>query len=72
MTDTKKLEEKIALSGKKKNYLAEKVGLTANGLRNCISNKADFKARHIQILCEELNIDDLQEREAIFFAKSGA
>ena len=72
MTNTEKLEEKIKQSGKKKIYLAEKVGLTTQGLRNCILNKAEFKARQIDILCKELDIVEYDEMKAIFFAKSGA
>ncbi len=72
MTDTKLLEEKIAASGKKKIYLAEKVGLSLNGFRNCCTNKAEFKASQIQILCDELGITSLKERQSIFFAPYGA
>lgn len=69
MTNTKLLENKIAESGKKKSYLAQKIGLSTAGLRNCITNRAEFRARHIEILCVELNITNLKEKEAIFFAK---
>lgn len=71
MTHTEKLEEKIAQSGKKKGFLAEKIGLTLQGFRNCVMNKAEFKASQIQILCDELNIVDLKERQEIFFANMG-
>lgn len=72
MTDTALLEEKISLSGKKKGYLAERLGLTRQGFRNCITNKSEFRASHIQILCDELSITDLKEKQAIFFARCGA
>ena len=72
MTNTELLEEKISLSGKKKGYLAERLGLTRQGLRNCITNKSEFRASHIQTLCDELHITDLKEKQAIFFARSGA
>lgn len=71
MTDTKLLERKIKESGKKITYLAEKVGLTYAGFRNCVTNKSEFKASHIDILCRELSID-LKEMKTIFFAKRGA
>ena len=70
MTNTKLLEERIAESGKKKVYLAKKCGLTYAGFRNCVINKAEFKASQIQILCEELDITSLKDRQAIFFANS--
>lgn len=71
MTNTELLERKIKESGKKISYLAEKVGLSYAGFRNCVINKAEFKATHIDILCRELGID-LQEMRSIFFAKLGA
>jgi hypothetical protein len=69
MTDTELLERKIKESGKKIGYLAEKVGLSYVGFRNCCNNKAEFKTSHINILCDELRITSLKEKEAIFFAK---
>jgi hypothetical protein len=68
MTNTALLEEYIEKSGKKKKYLAEKVGLSLAGFRNCCINKAEFTARQIQILCDELNITTLEEQYAVFFA----
>lgn len=72
MTNTDLLELKIAQSGKKKQYLAERCGLSRAGFRNCCINKAEFTASQIQTLCDELNIASLKERQAIFFAKSDA
>lgn len=72
MTNTELLERKIQASGKKKGFLAGKVGLSLTGFYNCCNNKAEFKASQIDILCEELNITDLEERQAIFFAPSVA
>ncbi len=72
MTNTELLEAKIAKSGKKKGYLAQKVGLTPQGFRNCVRNKSEFRASQIQTLCDELGITTAKEKEAIFFAQSGA
>jgi hypothetical protein len=72
MTNTKLLEKEIKESGKKKSYLAQKVGLSPAGFRNCVINKAEWKASQIDILCTELGITDLKKRHAIFFAKVGA
>ena len=72
MTNTELLEEKIKLSGKTRVHLAKKCGLTYAGFRNCVKNQAEFKASQIEILCEELSITSLKERQAIFFAKVGA
>lgn len=69
MTNTDLLESRIAASGLKKSYLANKLNLSGAGFRNCIINKAEFKASQITILCEELGITSLKEKEAIFFAQ---
>lgn len=72
MTNTKLLEQKISDSGKTRKHLAEKCGLSYAGFRNCVTNKAEFKASQIDILCSELNITNLTERQSIFFARNGA
>lgn len=68
MTNEMLLEEKIKASGKKKSFLAEKCGMSRMGFFNCIKNRATFNATQISILCDELNISSLKEKEAIFFA----
>ncbi len=68
MTNTELLEDKIKESGKKISYLAKKCGLSYAGFRNCVINKAEFRASHIETLCVELKITSLKERQAIFFA----
>lgn len=68
MTNTELLEQKIAESGKKKGYLADKCGLSRTGFNNCVKNRAEFKTSHVKILCYELNITDLAEKEAIFYS----
>ena len=69
LTNTELLEEWIKKSGKKKKYLAEKVGLSLAGFRNCCINKAEFTVRQMQILCEELGITDPADMEAVFYAR---
>lgn len=68
MTNVELLDAEIKASGKKIGYLAEKCGLSATGFYNCRTNRAEFKASHIQVLCQELNINSLAKRQAIFFA----
>lgn len=68
MTNTELLEARIQASGKKKKYLAERCGLTPAGFWNCCHNRAEFKASQIEILCQELGITRLTDRQAIFFA----
>ena len=71
MTDTKLLEQAIKASGRTKTFLAEKIGLSLAGFRNCTVNKAEFKASQIQALCVLLDISDPAQKEAIFFARVG-
>lgn len=69
MVDTELLEQKIIESGKKIGYLAEKLGISRQYFRMKCKNKADFTNGETNILCEELNITDLTEKEKIFFKK---
>lgn len=68
MTNTELLEHWIKQSGKKKGFLAEKVGLSRAGFRNCCINKAEFTTSQVGILCNELGISRLTDKEAIFYA----
>lgn len=72
LTNTQLLEKKIQESGLKKGYLAERCGLSRAGFRNCELNKAEFTTSQVEILCEELKITSLREKQTIFFAKVGA
>ena len=69
MVDTQVLEEIIEKSGKKKSYLADKLGITVQSLRLKITNQTDFKTGEASILCQELGITRLTEKEKIFFKK---
>lgn len=68
MTNTKLLKEKIESSGMKLGFIAEKLDISYHWLKKKIDGEVSFKAYEIQILCELLNITDLQEKELIFFA----
>lgn len=68
MTNIELLEEKIKESGKKKCHLAEKLGVSKQGFRNLCLGKSQFRTEQVNILCKELNITDLKEKESIFFA----
>ncbi len=69
MVDTQYLEELIARSGKKKGYLAEKIGVSRQYFRAKCNNEADFTTREVDILCFELGITKLTDKEKIFFKK---
>ncbi len=68
MTNTEKLKHIISESGYKLDYLAEKCGISRQSLTNKIVNRNLFTAKEIDILCEELKISSLVEKESIFFA----
>lgn len=69
MTNTDLLEKTIKDSGLKKNYLAERLGISAFSFAKKIRNENEFKASEINVLCELLNIKNLEIKENIFFAK---
>lgn len=68
MTDTAKLNKRIEDSGLKKSYIAKVLGVADSTLSRKIANMQEFKASEIDTLCNILNIETLEEKEAIFFA----
>ena len=69
MVDTLNLEKIVCESGKKKSYLAERCGITIQSLKNKFDNKSEFKLSEVDILCTELGITKLSDKDRIFFAK---
>ena len=69
LTDTKALKERIKASGLKQDFIAKKLGITSFGFAKKRDNVNQFKASEIDMLCDLLNIDSLEDRFAIFFAK---
>lgn len=67
MNNTELLRKKIEDSGYKIYFIAEKLGLTPQGLYLKLNNTHQFKAKEIQKLCRILNITDSEEMKAIFF-----
>lgn len=67
MTDTKKLNERILASGLKKKYIAQVLGIAVSTLSRKLNDAQDFNTREIKALCELLGIDNLEEKEDIFF-----
>lgn len=70
MVDTEELEKWIKKSGKKIGFLAEKIGISRQSFRMKCHNKTDFTNRETDILCVELGISELIDKERIFFAKN--
>lgn len=69
MTDTKLLKGWIKRSGLKQEFIAEKLGLSSYGFARKRDNLSYFTASEIDVLCDLLFIDKLEDRFAIFFAK---
>ncbi len=69
MTNTDLLEKWIEKSGKTKSFLAEKCNLSRMGFYLKCTNTNEFMPTEINILCDELGITALRDKEAIFFAK---
>lgn len=70
MTNRKLLLQKIESSGLKLGFIADKLGVSYNWLKKKIDGEVPFKVYEVQILCNILNISDLQEKENIFFAEN--
>lgn len=69
MVDTQLLDMWIVNSGKKRGYLAKKCGLSRQGFNNKKNGRGEFTGKEIQILCDELSITKLTDKERIFFPK---
>ena len=69
MVNTELLEKKIIESGKTKSFLSHKVGITLQTFKKKCTNNADFFLSEVDILCTELDIKTLTEKERIFFGK---
>lgn len=68
MVNTEVLEDKIKQSGKKKEFLAQQCGITRQSLTSKIRNDSQFTVDQVIVLCRELNITSLSEKDKIFFA----
>ena len=60
------LEECIVASGKKKGYLADRIGITRQTFAKKCKNPSSFTNLQANILCEELNVTKLSDRQKIF------
>lgn len=69
MTNTLELRKLISEKGIKYIHIAEKLGITSYSLQLKIENKNEFKQSEIGKFCDVLNIESLEEKERLFFAK---
>lgn len=68
MTDTRRLHELIKSKGLKFSYIASRLGISPQAYYNKERNLSLFTSEEIKTLCDVLEITDLEEKEAIFFA----
>lgn len=68
MLNKELLADWICKSGKRKEHLAERLGLSRQGFYLKCIGKTEFTASEINILCDELSISKLTDKEHIFFA----
>ena len=66
MVDKKELEEAIKNSGKKRNYLAEKLNISSTSLYNKLNGITEFTAREMFVLSDELDLSE-QDSKKIFY-----
>ena len=66
MTDTRKLNAYVTMSGLSRVDVANRMGLSLNSLGLKINNKVEFKASEIYKLCNILGITD---KDSIFFVE---
>lgn len=69
MTNSEALRELINAKGLKLKFVAEYLGLSPYGFNLKMQNKQEFKTSEVAALCELLEIESLEEKERIFFAK---
>lgn len=60
------LEKVINNSGKKKGYLAERIGVTRQTFTKKCKDPSSFTNLQVSILCDELSITRLTDRVKIF------
>ena len=70
MVNTQMLEKAITDSGKTKRFLADRLGRSVQSFRLKRTNANFFNTDEVAILCDELDITKLSDKEKIFFAKN--
>ena len=68
MTNTELLRRRIASSGYKLTFIAQKCGLTYQGFLNKLNNESEFRSGEIMAIRDLLDIP-CEEADEIFFAK---
>ena len=66
MGNPQHLDKFISDSGKKKGYLANRLGVTRQTFSKKVQDPSSFTNLQTEILCAELNITKLSDRQKIF------
>lgn len=68
MTDTEKVRDLISSKGLKLQYVAKILGITPYSLTMKLKNRTEFKTSEVSALCDLLEVNDLKQKDALFFA----
>lgn len=66
MGNAQHLEDAIKNSGKKKGYLADRIGISRQTFTKKCKDPSSFTNLQARVLCAELEINRLTDREKIF------
>jgi hypothetical protein len=66
MGNAQYLEDAIKCSGKKKGYLADRIGVTRQTFTKKCKDPSSFTNLQVSVLCAELEITRLTDRAKIF------
>lgn len=69
MTNSALFCKKVVDSGVKFSFIAEKIGMTRQGLSKKLKDNSDFKAYQMLIIADILHLSD-EDRDAIFYAQN--
>ena len=67
MVNTELLNELIDASGLKREYIAQRIGISRQALYSKILGETQFTIKEVAILSEVLGIKRLSDRDRIFF-----
>lgn len=67
MVNTEMLNELIDASGLKREYIAQRIGISRQALYSKILGETQFTIKEVAILSEVLGITRLTDRDRIFF-----
>ena len=69
MVNTEVLTEIIEKSGLKREYIAQRLGITRQTLTAKIAGDSEFSVSEVRALCDVLSIKKLRDIDQIFFMR---